>query len=114
MLKSLRVSTGYGQPPTTFYDWTLSPSGPNESSFKLPPEAESRLLIERFSNNVTKALYSNPLDPVGLANENARSVFTSLLQREIEDLEVKLGAEESRMTSSHIFLSSFYSRTHLA
>ena len=95
ILRPTRVSTGYGQPPTTFYEWTLTPSGPNESSFRLPLEAEGRLLIEKFSNNVTKALYSNPSDPVGLANDNERSVLTTFLQREYDDLEVKLKADES-------------------
>ena len=95
ILRPARVSTGYGQPPTTFYEWTLAPSGPNESSFRLPPDAEGRLLIERFSNNVTKALYSNPSDPVGLANDNERSVLTTFLQREYDDLEVKLKPDET-------------------
>ena len=92
-----RVSTGYGQPPTTLYDWTLAPTGPVESSFRLPSEVEGRLLIERFSNNVTKALYSNHSDPVGLANENERSVLTTFLQREYEDLEQKLKTDQSSM-----------------
>lgn len=99
-----RVSTGYGQPPLTLYDWTLSPTGPVESSFRLPPEVEGRLLIERFSNNVTKALYSNHSDPVGLANENERSVLTTFLQREYEDLEQKLKTDHSSM----IFPSKYF------
>ena len=90
-----RVSTGYGQPPGTLYDFTLAPTGPVDSSFRLPTEVEGRLLIERFSNNVTKALYSNPSDPVGLVNENERSVLTMFLQREYEDLEQKLKIDES-------------------
>ena len=103
-LTTRRVSTGYGQPPTTLYDWTLAPTGPIESSFRLPTEVEGRLLIEKFSNNVTKALYSNIADPVGLANENERSVLTTFLQREYEDLELKLKADESCM-SFPIYLS---------
>ena len=90
-----RVSTGYGQPPGTLYDFTLAPTGPVDSSFRLPTEVEGRLLIERFSNNVTKALYSNPSDPVGLVNENERSVLTMFLQREYEDLEQKLKIDQS-------------------
>ena len=101
MLKPVRVSTGYGQPPITFYEWTLAPSGPNESSFRLPPDAEGRLLIERFSNNVTKALYSSPSDPVGLATDNERSLFITVLQKEYEDLEVKLKPSETRTILSY-------------
>ena len=96
-LISLRVATGYGQPPSTFYDWTLSPSGPNESSFKLPADVEGRLQIEVFSNKVTKFLYSNRLDPVGLASDSERSSFTRYLVRDLEDLEQKLKAHNSGM-----------------
>ena len=85
-----RVATGYGQPPSTFYDWTLAPSGAHEPSFRLADEVYGRLLIETFSNKVTKALYSNRLDPVGLVGDNERSVHTNFLAREYEDLEQKL------------------------
>ena len=84
------MATGYGQPPSTFYDWTLAPSGAHEPDFKLTDNANGRLLIEEFSNKVTKALYSNRLDPVGLVSDRERSVHTTFLAREYEDLEQKL------------------------
>jgi hypothetical protein len=96
------VATGYGQPPNTLYDWTLSPSGPTEASFRLPDEVEGRLLIEKFSNNVTKALYSNHQDPVGLADESQSSHLIVFLQREYEDLEYKLKYDISRKFSFYI------------
>jgi len=96
------VATGYGQPPNTLYDWTLSPSGPTEASFRLPDEVEGRLLIEKFSNNVTKALYSNHQDPVGLADESQSSHLIVFLQREYEDLEYKLKYDISREFSFYI------------
>ena len=82
-----RVATGYGQPPSTFYDWTLSQSAAIEDGFRLPPDAEGRILIEKFSNKVTKALYSNHSDPVGLVNDSERSVLTRFLARDYEHLE---------------------------
>lgn len=85
-----RVATGYGQPPTTFYDWTLGPSGAHEPSFRLSDDVYGRLLIETFSNKVTKALYSNRLDPVGLVSDNERWMHTTFLARDYEDLEQKL------------------------
>ena len=94
-LNSKRVATGYGQPPSTFYDWTLAPSGAHEPSFRLPDDVYGRLLIETFSNKVTKALYSNRSDPVGLASDNERSVHTTFLAREYEDLEQKLQLDGS-------------------
>ena len=84
------MATGYGQPPSTFYDWTLAPSGAHEPNFKLTDDVNGRLLIERFSNKVTKALYSNRLDPVGLVSDRERLVHTTFLAREYEDLEQKL------------------------
>jgi hypothetical protein len=90
----ISVATGYGQPPSTVYDWTLDPLGFDEANFKLPPEMERRILIERFCNKVTQTLYSNRLDPVGLADESQRSVFMTFLARELEDIEQKLRGED--------------------
>lgn len=84
------VATGYGQPPSTVYDWTLDPSGSNETGFRLPLDVERRLLIERFCNKVTQGLYSNRLDPVGLADDAQRSIMTTFLTRDLEDIEEKL------------------------
>lgn len=92
------------------YDWTLDPSGPNETGFQLPPDVERRLLIERFCNKVTKALYSNRLDPVGLVDDNQRSIMTTFLARDLEDIEEKLKGSNISCTSAsdHFFnLPSF-------
>ena len=91
-LSSVSVATGYGQPSSTFYDCTL---GMNESAFKLPADVEKRIQIEKFSSKVTKALYSNRLDPVGLASDSERPALTSLLAREYEDLEQDTRLEDS-------------------
>lgn len=92
------MATGYGQPPSTVYDWTLDPLGFDEAGFRLPLEAERRILVERFCNKVTKTLYSNRLDPVGLADDAQRSVLMTLLARELEELEQHLrGADVSCM-----------------
>ena len=84
-----RVATGYGQPPSTVYDWTLAPTTSNETSFKLPEEAEARLVIEKFCNKVTRALYTNNTDPVGLPSDVERSALTNFLVQELEELEGK-------------------------
>lgn len=99
LLTADSVATGYGQPPSTVYDWTLNPSGLNESSFRLPPEVERRVIIERFCNKVTQALYSNRLDPVGLVDDSQRSALTTLLARDLEELEQKLGSDISCMST---------------
>lgn len=99
----IRVATGYGQPPSTVYDWTLNPSGLNEPSFRLSPDVERRLLIEIFCNKVTKALYSNRLDPVGLIDDTQRPVLTTFLARDFEDIEEKLGTQISCMFATSYF-----------
>ncbi len=90
-----RVATGYGQPPSTVYDWTLAPVSPNVTSFKLPYEAEARLLIEKFCNKVTKSIYSNENDPVGLTSDLERSILTRILVQDLEDLETKIRSSGS-------------------
>ncbi|WEW58953.1 hypothetical protein PRK78_004421 [Emydomyces testavorans] len=93
---SQRVATGYGQPPLTLFDWTLSSGEAMEPTFKLPPDIKSRLDIEKFSDKVTKALYSSHHDPVGLVNDEERTVMTSVLSRDFEELESKLNPEQDR------------------
>lgn len=86
----LSVATGYGQPPATHYDWTLAPHGLKEGSFKLPEEAEARLLIERFCNKVTQILYSNDSDPVGLPSDTERSNMMRFLANDLQELQATL------------------------
>lgn len=47
----------------------------------------ARLRIEEYVDKVTKSLYSNPHDPVGLAFEQGKSVIVSLLAKDLEELE---------------------------
>ena len=53
-------------------------------------------MIEKFANNVTKALYSNHQDPVGLVAEGQSSHLIIFLQREYEDLGYRLRFDTSR------------------
>lgn len=90
------MATGYGQPPSTFYDWTLEPSGAIvDPGFELPKAARNRLLIERFSSRVTEALYRNHSDPVGLASDDNRSTFVKMLSRDYEDVEARVQQPDS-------------------
>ena len=86
----ISVATGYGQPPISYYDWTLGPHSSNESSFQLPEESEARLLIERFCDKVTQTLYSKYADPVGLPNDTERSTLMKLLMSNLQELEARL------------------------
>ena len=85
-----RVATGYGQPPTTFYDWTLEPKGAYPPGFILPKDAQNRLTIERFSSRITQMLYRNDSDMVGLAHEETRIAFTKMCETEYEQIGKRL------------------------
>ncbi|KAH0557120.1 hypothetical protein GP486_005090 [Trichoglossum hirsutum] len=104
------VGTGYGQPPSSLYDWTLEPMASREPSYNLPEELAVRLRIEKFCDKVTKCLYSNRSDPVGLINDDQRSAMVSLLVKEFEDLEMELGSSISTMNSLHLRTAELHLR----
>ena len=66
------------------------PHSTNEASFKLSEELDARLLTERFCNKVTKALYRNPSNPIGLVDDGQRPFLTSFLAKELAELEESL------------------------
>ncbi len=56
-----------------------------------------RLMIEKFSDKVTKALYSSRRDPVGIASDDERANITALLVRDLDELQENMGMNVSRM-----------------
>ena len=97
-----RVSTGYGQPPRTVYDWTLTPGAMGVSGFRLPAPADERLRIEMIADRVTRALYGNPNDPVGLAGTMEKPALVGLFARELDDFESTLALGGPRMNRLYI------------
>ncbi|PGH04009.1 hypothetical protein AJ80_08593 [Polytolypa hystricis UAMH7299] len=112
-----RVATGYGQPSLTLFDWTLSSSESVDASFTLPTEIKSRLAIEKFCDKVSKSLYNNRRDPVGLSGDHERYIMMRILAQDFEDLESQLVEEHSvpaitniylRAAGLHLRLSAFF------
>jgi hypothetical protein len=112
-----RICTAYGQPPTTIYDWTLGPK-PIETNpnYELPEPILNRLLIEKFVDKVSRTLYMNTHDPVGLVADTERSVYVSFLAHDLAELEEKLRGDTSPITKIylkaaglHMRLSAFFS-----
>lgn len=95
-----RVSTGYGQPSSTLYDWTLSSSDALDPNFKLPEDLRIRLEIEKFCDKITRALYTNRRDPVGLTSDHERSSMISFLSRDFDELEEKLKPQSDSKSAS--------------
>ena len=74
------------------------------------------LRIERFAEKVSSTLYSNRQDPVGLASDEARQAYVSLLTSDFADLEAETPADSSAVTliylraaHLHLRLSAFFS-----
>lgn len=112
-----RVATGYGQPPGTLFDWTLASSASlSDPNFALPDSIKNLVLIEQLSDKITKTLYSNRRDPVGLTSDIERPNYVALLSRDLEELEDKLQSDSStitalylRATALHLRLSALFS-----
>lgn len=112
-----RICTAFGQPALTIYDWTLGPK-PIESNpnYELPGPILNRLLIEKFVDKVSKTLYTNAQDPMGLATDHERSTYVSFLTKDLEELEDKLRKDNSPITRIylkaavlHLRLCAFFS-----
>ena len=119
-----RIATAYGQPAQTIFDWSLGPK-PIESnpSYELPSDIYSRLQIEKFVDKVSRTIYSNPTDPVGLPDDHTRSELVKLLEQDLKELERKLEMDESenavitriylKSAALHLHQSAFFSHRDL-
>jgi hypothetical protein len=82
------IGTGYGQPASSLYDWTLAiRPGESDPSFTLNPELEARLQIERFCDKVSKEMYSNASDPRGVAGDEHRAMLMRVYRRDYGELQ---------------------------
>lgn len=84
------VGTGYGQPASTLYDWTLALRPGDDNALKLTPELEARLQIERFCDKVSKEMYSNASDPRGVAGDEHRAMLMRVYRRDFAELQASI------------------------
>ncbi|KAF9884036.1 hypothetical protein FE257_002374 [Aspergillus nanangensis] len=89
-----------------------------DPNFKLPEGIWPRLEIEKFCDKVTKALYTNRRDPVGLCGDRERSALISFLSRDFDELESQLKPQNDcitelylRASNLHLQLSAFFDDT---
>ncbi|KAL1839421.1 hypothetical protein VTJ49DRAFT_1522 [Mycothermus thermophilus] len=87
------IGTGYGQPASTLYDWTLAIRPGVDGPFALGPELEARLQIERFCDKVSKEMYSNASDPRGVAGDEHRAMLMRVYRREFNELQASIVAQ---------------------
>ncbi|CAG7925237.1 unnamed protein product, partial [Penicillium olsonii] len=85
------VATGYGQPPSTMYDWALEPASLRDADYRLPDDLAIRLRIEKFCDRVTKALYSSKPEPAELFSAD-KLVVVQILELELQEMEADVGS----------------------
>ncbi|KAK4191778.1 hypothetical protein QBC35DRAFT_425380 [Podospora australis] len=106
------VGTGYGQPASSLYDWTLAVRGGDAGGpFSLGPELEARLQIERFCDKVSKEMYSNASDPRGVAGDEHRAMLMRVYRREFNELQASiLGQNLSPVINLHLRAAGLHLR----
>src|ERR1700744_3903831 len=97
------VATGYGQPPSTIYDWALEPASLNDADYRLPDDLRIRLRIEKFCDRVTKSLYSSKPEPAEFISAE-KLVIVQILESELREMEVEFGRDISRKSLPHLML----------
>jgi len=111
------IGTGYGQPASTLYDWTLAIRPGEDGPFTLSPELEARLQIERFCDKVSKEMYSNASDPRGVAGDELRATLTRVYRREFGELQASILSQDAlspivslhlKAAGLHLRLSAFF------
>ncbi|KAH7196700.1 uncharacterized protein B0J16DRAFT_4528 [Fusarium flagelliforme] len=105
------VGTGYGQPASTLYDWTLASKLGEESAFQLSRELEARLQIERFCDKVSKEMYSNASDPRGVAGDEHRAMLMRVYRRDYAELHASvLSRELGHIVNLHLRAACLHMR----
>lgn len=84
------IGTGYGQPASSLYDWTLATRPGDSGPLNLGAELESRLQIERFCDKVSKEMYSNASDPRGVAGDEHRAMLMRVYRREFGEIQAAI------------------------
>ncbi|KAF4505441.1 hypothetical protein G6O67_007389 [Ophiocordyceps sinensis] len=110
------VGTGYGQPASTLYDWTLALRPGDDQALHLSRELEARLQIERFCDKVSKEMYSNASDPRGVAGDEHRAMLMRVYRRDYGELQASILSQQLgsivnlhlRAAALHMRLAGFF------
>lgn len=105
------IGTGYGQPASTLYDWTLATRPGENGPFQLSHELEARLQIERFCDKISKEMYSNASDPRGVAGDEHRAMLMRVYRREYNELQASIVSRNlSRVVILHLRAAGLHLR----
>ncbi|KAJ6132873.1 transcriptional regulator family: Fungal Specific TF [Penicillium samsonianum] len=103
------VATGYGQPPSTIYDWALEPASLRDADYRLPDDLAIRLRIEKFCDRVTKALYSSKPEPAEFISAD-KLVVVQVLECELRDMDVEFDGKISAINTIHLRAAELHFR----
>ncbi|KAJ5407594.1 transcriptional regulator family: Fungal Specific TF [Penicillium cosmopolitanum] len=103
------VATGYGQPPSTIYDWALEPASLKDADYRLANDLTIRLRIEKFCDRVTKALYSSKPEPGEFVSAE-KLVIVQILESELREMEVEFGRDISAINMIHLRAAELHFR----
>ena len=115
-LVAQNVATGYGQPASTLYDWTLALRPGDDGVLHVSRELEARLQIERFCDKVSKEMYSNASDPRGVAGDEHRAMLMRVYRRDYGELQASILSQtlspivrlHMRAAALHMRLAGFF------
>ncbi|OJJ00651.1 hypothetical protein ASPVEDRAFT_40194 [Aspergillus versicolor CBS 583.65] len=103
------VATGYGQPPSTIYDWALEPASLRDADYHPPEDLKTRLRIEKFCDRVTKSLYSSRPDPAEFISSE-KLLISQLLENELREMELEYGRNISAINMIHLRAAELHLR----
>ncbi|GKZ27552.1 hypothetical protein AbraCBS73388_004974 [Aspergillus brasiliensis] len=95
-LVAQNVSTGYGQPSGTVYDWALGPSSLQDADYYPSEDLRVRFRIEKFCDHVTRTVYNTRPEAADFISTE-KLMIVRLLENELETIETELGRNISRL-----------------
>ncbi|PHH75951.1 hypothetical protein CDD80_1913 [Ophiocordyceps camponoti-rufipedis] len=105
------IGTGYGQPASSLYDWTLALRPGDDPALHLSRELEARLQIERFCDKVSKEMYSNASDPRGVAGDEHRAMLMRVYRRDFAELQASILSQQlGPIASLHLRAAALHMR----
>ncbi|EED13923.1 C6 transcription factor, putative [Talaromyces stipitatus ATCC 10500] len=108
-LVAQNVATGYGQPPSTIYDWALEPASLRAADYKLPEELKVRLRIEKFCDRVTRSLYNGRPEPSEFLSMD-KLLLVGILENELKEMELDFGDDLSQINLIHLRAANLHLR----
>ncbi|GAM43766.1 hypothetical protein TCE0_060f18847 [Talaromyces pinophilus] len=108
-LVAQNVATGYGQPPSTIYDWALEPASLRAADYRLPEELKVRLRIEKFCDRVTRSLYNGRPEPSEFLSMD-KLLLVGILENELKEMELDFGDDLSQINLIHLRAANLHLR----